>query len=651
MSARIGVYVCECGPNIKDALDISRVTEAASHVKGVVLAKTFPLLCAKEGRDLIKEDIHTGALTHVVLAACSPKEHEKTFQEALHDAGLNPYLLQMANIREQCAWICKDKKTATEKAISLVRAAVSRIVHHAPLVEEEIECQTDVLVLGAGVAGISAALTLAQSDRNVYLIEKSPCIGGHAALYEDLFPGGTCAACLLEPMLDEVLHHDQIDVLTLSEVTNVLGQWGHFSVQVRKKARFIDEDACIGCRTCIEACPSEAPNEFNQFMDNRKAVYIPYEGALPHVASIDKNACLYFRENACSACKAACPFEAIDFDQQDEARTFHVGAIVVAVGFSLFSPEELNGSASGTTKNIFTALEFERILNSNGPTAGNIQLPDGTLPQRIAFIHCVGSRSEKHHTHCSGICCPYLLKFALMAHHQLPDVAIEQIYTDFCLPGIESQKLLFQARKLPHFTPRQVTSAETLALSTKDHGIKISYNDSQNRPASIVVDMVVMGPAMVGAADAERLSEILHISRDKHRFFKKPDFLEPVSSTRKGIFIAGCCQEPQNVSQSIVQGQAAAGRILQHLVPGRMLPLTTTAAKVDENRCSGCKTCVDICEFGAIEYDNNAKQASVNKMLCQGCGTCAAACPSGAMTADHFTDNGIFSETIGLLEK
>jgi heterodisulfide reductase subunit A len=649
MQGRIGVYVCQCGPNIKDALDIERVVAAANAIKEVVLARSFRLLCSKEGRDLIKEDIQAHRLTHIVIAACSPKEHERTFQKILKAAGLNPYFLQMANIREQGAWVCGDKRVATEKAVSLTRAAIRRVLHHAPLAEKEIDCQTDVLVVGAGVAGISAALTLAQAHRRVYLVEKSPCIGGHAALYEAIGPRLACASCLLEPMLDQVLHHDQIDVFTYSEVTGVLGGWGNLLVQIQKKARFIDETACIGCRACIDACPEETPNEFDQFLGNRKAVYIPYEGALPHIACIDKEKCLHFKDKACRACASACPFEAVNLDQKDAIMTVNVGAVVLAVGFDLFSLNESDGCQC--IANLYTPLAFERILNSNGPTQGRVQLQDGTPPKRIAFIHCVGSRSEKHHSHCSGICCAYLLKFALMVHDQLPDIIIEQFYTDFCLPGKEAQNLLTQARKLPRFTLRPMRATETISFSTQDQGIAVSYRDVQNTPSRVMVDMVVLGPAMTGAADADALSSLFGISQDTHHFFKEADPLDPVASTQPGIFIAGCCQGPQNVPQSISQGQAAAGRILQHLVPGHTLPLPTTVTKVDEDRCSGCKTCMGLCEFGAIDYNEHSKQVAVNPVLCQGCGTCAAGCPSGAMTADHFTDNAVSAEIEGLLEK
>ena len=412
MPVRIGVYVCECGPNIKDALDTAQVAAALREMSNVVTAVSFPLLCAKEGLELIQKDIKAHSLDRVVVAACSPKEHEQTFQKALEAAGLNPYLLQIANIREQCAWVCKDKQRATQKAISLTRGAVGRVVHHVPLDRQEIDCQTDVLVIGAGVAGVSTALSLAQNHRKVYLVEKSPCIGGHAALYEDLYPDRGCAACLLEPMLDEVLHHEQIEVLTLSEVVQVLGQWGHFRVQVHKKARYIDESACIGCRACTDACPAETLNEFDEFLSKRRAVDFPYNEALPHIPWIDAENCLYFQEETCRACETACPFGAIRFDQADELMTLEVGAIVVAVGFTLFSPRPPSRYGLGTVENVYTALEFERMLNSNGPTAGDIQLRDGNVPQKIAFIHCVGSRTPHSHAHCSGVCCAYLLKFA-----------------------------------------------------------------------------------------------------------------------------------------------------------------------------------------------------------------------------------------------
>ena len=643
MPARIGVYVCECGPNIKEALDTERVVAETANLPNVVRATSFNLLCAKQGIDLIQNDIKIHRLDRIVVAGCSPKEHEKTFQNALADAGLNPFLLQIANIREQCAWVCKDKKIATEKAITLTRAAVGRVLHHTPLPNEEIDCNANVLVIGAGVAGISAALTLAQEDRRVYLIDKSPCIGGRAVLYEDLFPTLACASCLLEPMLDEVLHHDGITVLTLAQVTRVLGQWGNFSVDIQKKARYIDETACIGCRVCIDACPVEAPDIIEHFLDSQKAVFIPYEGALPHIACIDETHCISLKGEDCVECKKACPFDAVALEQNDDNVTIDVGAIVLATGFDLSFPAHL--TPGKTAVNVYSSLEFERLLNTTGPTNGCIQLKNGNSPKKIAFVHCVGSRSETHHAYCSGICCAYLLKFAIMTQSRIPDIAIEQFYTDFCLPGKVTQDLLTTARKLPNFTPRQLKSSESISITPDGDQITIFYADTDNRQSTLTVDMVVLGPAMVGSKDASTLAGQLRIERDTNNFFEEADpQLDPIASNVKGIFLAGCCQSPQDISQSIAQGQAAAGRILQQLVPGRKLPLPATTAKVDEDRCSGCKTCLALCEYGAVEYNTKKNQAAVNTILCQGCGTCVAGCPGGAMTARHFTDKTIAAE-------
>ncbi len=650
MTARIGVYVCECGPNIKEALDTGRVTEYSAGLEGVAMARSVRLLCSPEGRSLIEEDIQALGLNRVVIGGCSPGEHEHTFRRVLEKAGLNPYFLQIANIREQCAWVHPDRERAAEKAEALIRAAVARVPLHEALESREIECRTDALVVGAGVAGMSAALALAQRHRRVYLVERAPCIGGHAALYEDLFPAMECAACVLEPQIDRILHDDDIEVLTCSEVREVLGFWGSFTVRVKKRARFVKPEACLGCRACFEVCPVEVPDEFNQGLNRRKAVYIPYEGALPNVALIDKSHCSRFQGEDCTACVEACPFNAIDPDQADQEVLLEVGAIVLATGFDLFDPRKESRYGCGRIADVYTALEFERMVNQGGPTRGAIRGRDGKGTRSVAFIHCVGSRSERSCAHCSGVCCAYLLKLALQTRQRLPEAAIHQFYTDFCLPGKKSQGLLTRALAMDRFTAHRMRDPEAISAAEADGAIALTWVDVGGERSTTIVDMVVLGPAMIGAAEAGPLADLLDIRRDENGFWEESHpILDPVAGGLDGVFVAGCGQGPRDASASAAQGQAAASRILQQLIPGHTLPLEAAAARIDEDRCSGCKTCLGLCEFGAIGYNADRELASVNAVLCRGCGVCAAACPSGALDAMHFTDAAIGSEIRGLL--
>ena len=652
VAERIGVYVCECGPNIKDAMDLDEVVKFAQGLENVVLTKTFGLLCAQQGQELIGGDIEEHDLSRVVIAACSPKEHENTFRQCLEKAGLNPFLLQIANIREQCAWVVKDKTLATDKAKATIHAAVRRVAHHEPLEVKEIECQPDALVVGAGMAGISAALTLAQKNRKVYLIEKLPCLGGKVARYEDVFPNLECASCILDPIIDEVLHNEHIEVLTCSEVQEVLGFYGNFLIKVNKKARFVDTETCIGCGACVETCPVKVTNEYNEGLDERKAIYIPYAGALPNVAVIDEKHCLRWQGQACIACQEACPFSSIIYEETDQVRQLRVGAIVLATGFDLFDPARAPQYGYGKSDNVYTSLEFERLVNSTGPTEGKILLRNGQVPEKIALVHCVGSRTSQFHEHCSAVCCMYLLKFAHQVNKKLPGASITGFYSDLCLPGKEAQGFFNRIFREANIELMHMKNPDSIEITQEAEKTMIRFTDIQERSHGVGADMVVLAPAMEGARDAETMAKLFDISQGKGGFFAEESTkLAPVSTAMEGIFIAGCAQGPKDIQSSVAQGQAAAGRILSRLVPGEKLALEPVTADVTEDLCCGCKLCVGLCSYKAISYDDLKNNVAINKVLCWGCGVCAAACPSGAIQASHFTDVELCEEIRGLLRQ
>ena len=651
MGERIGIYVCECGPNIRDHIDTEELVRFAQSLDHVSVAKPFGLLCSPDGKALIAQDIVEENLTRVVIAACTPKEHEQTFRDMMKSAGLNPYLVQIANIREQGAWVTADRSLATAKAKAIVNAAVRRVVLHEPLAAREIPYESDVMVVGAGVAGICAALTLAQKNRKVYLVEKRPCVGGKVALYEDIFPTLECASCVLDPLLDEVLHHEQIEVLTFSEVREALGYFGNFIVKVRRKARFVDPSTCLGCGACFDVCPVDVPNEFNGGLDDRGAVYVPYAGALPNIAVIDKEHCLRWQGEPCDACQGACPFGSIDYAQEDEDLDLKVGAVVLATGFDLFDPRQAPQYGYGAIENVYTSLEFERLVNSTGPTEGQILLKNGRPPEEIALVHCVGSRTPAFREHCSGVCCTYLLKFAHQAREKLPHVAVTELYSDYCLPGKEAQGFYNKVSQEDRLRSIHVKDAATLQIEEHGEEIAISYTDVHGKPGVVTVDMVVLAPAIEGAADAADLARIFDISLDESRFFVEDNpQVAPVSTATDGVLIAGCAQGPRDIQGSVAQGQAAAGRVLWHLVPGGTLALEPMTAEVDEALCSGCKVCVGLCPYKAIFYDDAEKKAGIHELLCRGCGICPAACPSGAIEARHFTDMEIGAEIEGLMQ-
>ena len=647
---RVAVFICECGPNIKEAVDIDELLRFAESLEHVVMAKPHGLLCSPAGKRFLIDDIKEHGVTRVVVAGCSPKEHELSFRGVMAEAGVNPYLLQMANIREQCAWVTEDKSMATEKAKALLGAAVHRVVHHEPLEERQLETEPDVVVLGAGVAGISAALTLAQHNRRVYVIEKAPFIGGKTARYEDIFPHLECASCVVEPMLDAVLHHEGIHVFTCSEAEEVRGYYGNFTVRVKEWAPYVDPDACVGCGACMDVCPVRVTNEYNEGMDERHAIYIPFEGALPNVARIDREHCLHWQSEACRGCEEACEFHAVHFDAKDEIREIKAGAVVVATGFDLFDPGTAPQYGYGERTDIYTSLEFERMISSSGPTGGKIRLKNGSSPSTIAFVHCVGSRTKRYHEHCSGVCCAYSLHFALQALKQIPDVSVVHLYSDWCLPGKKLQGLYDRVASQQRVDFRRMEAPDSIEIGQERGKPVIRYRDASGTSSAVPADMVVLAPAMVGASSSRPLGGLLDLAQDSEGFFIEEDMMvAPVSTTIQGIFLAGCASGPKDIARSVAEGQAAAGRILSRLIPGEKITLEPATAKTDEGACSGCRVCVDLCPYHAIEYDDEKGKASINEVLCRGCGVCSASCPSGAIEARHFTDREISEEIQGLV--
>jgi len=670
MRGRIGVYICSCGTNISENLDIDELVRFSSSLENIAYVKTHNLLCSEDGKNFLADNIIKEKPDRIVIVACTPKEHEKTFRNVLQKTGLNPYLFQMVNVREQVAWVTADKNDSTEKAKLYIRAAVKRVALHEPLEKKELDCNTDVLVIGAGPAGMEAALTLAKAGRKVYLVEKNSFIGGRVARYEDVFPKMECASCMLEPKMDEVLHHDNLELLTNSEVREVLGFLGNFVVKIQKKAGFVDKEKCLGCGACYEQCPVRVRNEFDYNMSERKAIYVPYTGALPNVPVIDTKNCLRFggrdsgvykeaydlglitqeeferyKDRDCTKCKEACSFDAINYDDKDEVIERNIGGIVTATGFELFDPSVLPQFGYGRIPEVYTSLEFERILAQTGPTGGKLLMRNEKEPKSVAIIHCVGSRDKNHKEYCSGVCCLYALKYAHMIEKHAPAVKVYDIYADWCVPGKDNQEFLDSISKWKNLHFIHTNLPMNIELTQANGTIALSCVDVSGKKNEFSADMVVLCPAMIPAKDASRLSELLLISQGKDGFFTEGHTkLAPVSTNIEGIFIAGCAQGPKDIQSSVAQAAAAAGQLLSMLVPGRKLELDVMTAEIDENACAECMICIGLCPYKAIVLDKEKKVAVVNTVLCKGCGTCVAACPSGSAKSRHFTTQQIFAE-------
>jgi heterodisulfide reductase subunit A2 len=644
MFAKTGVFICDCGNNISEVIDTRALSEFARSIPGVVEIKIHRLWCSEEGREELKRTIKEKDISRVIIAACSPKQHELTFQKVLHHAGLNPYLLQIVNIREQIAWVTKDKAAATQKAIIQLGAAIKRVQLHVPLERSQIECKTDFLVIGAGVSGMTAALALAQQkDRKVYLVEKEAWIGGKITAYEEIFPNMECAPCMLEPAMDSVMHHERIALLTNSTIENITGFFGNFNVQIKKKARGIDADKCIGCGACFEACPVNVQNKFNGNLSIRHAVYTPFAGALPNLPVIDAQNCLRSKGQDCRKCQEACSFGAVDYEEQDQFLTVEVGAIVTATGFELLDKTTLKNIAADHP-DIIDAFQFERLMSSTGPTEGKILTASAIRPRSIAFVHCAGGRDKNYREYCSGVCCAYSLKLAYLAKKKLGDVKIYEIYSDWCLPGQEYISFCKQVFDTGTEYIR-VNNPNELAIYSQGNDLAIRNGDR-----TFTVDMCVLASAMVPSPDSAKLAALLGIPADAYGFYSaEHGKLAPASTNLRGIYIAGCCSGPKDITQSVLQAQAAAAMALSLIVPGEKLELEVFTSSVDEKLCGGCHSCISVCPFQAIKFDRERKVAVINEVLCLGCGVCAAVCPAGAIKSKHFTDEEICGEIEGLL--
>jgi heterodisulfide reductase subunit A len=650
MKDRIGVFICECGPNLKKALDIPRLVQASTRLDGVVRAEAVPLLCTPDAGKTLAATIRTMDIRRVVVAGCSPREHEQTFRKVLAEAGLNPFMMQVVNIREQCAWVIPDRDRASCKAWALIRGAIARVRHHDPLAVRQIDCRADVLVVGAGVAGISAARTLAGSDRRVYLVERSACIGGKVALYEDLYPDLNCAGCLIQPDLDAVLHDDHIDVLTLGEVLSVRGYPGNFAVSIKQHPRSIDPQRCIGCGACQETCPVSIANEIDASMNQRAAIGIPYPGALPHLAVVDREHCRRFRGDDCTACRDACAFDAIDFDQTTTTLELAVGAVVIATGFHDFDPDRAPRYGHADLDNVIDAYAFERMINTAGPTGGQIVDARGRPPKQVAFVHCVGSRTDDFNPHCSGVCCLYSFKHARQVKKQLPGAGVHHIFADLCLPGKMGQGFFDALRTQPGITLHRMAGPDAVRIDRLQDRTRLHITDPSGGITIVEADLVVLATALEPPEDAGRTAVMFDIDLDANGFFKEAHpVTAPVASSRDGIYLAGCCQGPKNAPAAVVQGQAAAGAIMQKLVPGGKITLEPVVARVDGDLCSGCRICESLCPFGAVDDVDKDGIVSIQETMCRGCGICAAACPSGAITVCHFGEDTVAAEIDGLL--
>jgi heterodisulfide reductase subunit A len=653
---RVGVYVCHCGTNIAATVDVEQVRDwAAANLKdsGVVVSRDYKFMCSSLGQELIEKDIKEQGLTRVVVAACSPHLHEGTFRGASKRAGLNPYLCELASIREQCSWVHSDKAIGTEKSKAIVSGAVARVLMNEPLEEIKVPIHPDTLVLGGGISGIQSALEIANAGFHVYLVEREPSIGGHMAQFDKTFPTLDCAACILTPRMVEAGRHPNITLLTYSEVVNVSGYVGNFNVTIKQKARCVKTDLCTGCGICQEKCPKKVIDDvYEAGLGYRKAVYTPFAQAVPNFPVMDKENCTYFLKGTCKACEKFCPTGAIDFTQQDELMDVQVGNVILATGYDLFDARRVSNYGYGRLANVFTSIEFERMSNAAGPTSGNIVLRDGkSVPKSVGVIHCVGSRDKNYNNYCSVICCMQGLKFAHLVHERT-GANVYNFYIDMrtAYKAYDEfyQRVLEEGTLFVRGKVAEVTDAAR--MPGEEGKLIIQVEDTlAGKQRRIPVDMVILSIGLQPRKDVREVGKMFGISCSTDGWFtEKHPKLDPVSTMTEGIHIVGCSSGPKDIPSSVAQGAAASARVLDKILQHEVV-LEPIKASVNQETCSGCRICNNLCPFNAISFIDDRMVTEINPALCQGCGTCVAACPAGAISGTGFSNEQIMAQIDGLL--
>lgn len=636
---KIGVYICHCGINIGGVADIEALKEYAATLPDVVISEEYKYFCSDPGQEMIQKDIKEKGINRVVVAACSPRLHEPTFRRCVREAGLNPFLFEFANIREHDTWVhMNEPEAATEKAKDLIRMAVAKARLLEPLEAETVSVKDSALVIGGGVAGIQAALDLGDMGFKTYLVEKNPTIGGRMAQLDKTFPTLDCSMCILAPKMVDAGKHDNIELLSYSEVKDVDGYIGNFKVVVEKKPRYVSEEDCVGCGSCADVCPIEIPNYFDEGIGMVKAAYIPFPQAVPLLATIDKDYCI-----ECNLCDTICERGAINHEQEPEEIELDVGTIIVATGYDQFDANEKLEYGYADNANVITGLEVERMINASGPTEGKVLKPsDGEKPKRVAFILCVGSRDEKvGNEYCSRVCCMHSMKNAQLIKDKAPDTDVAIYYMDIRAFGKGFEE--FYKRSQEKYGIKFIRGRPAAILSNPDETVTIRSEDSLiGKVTEYNYDLVVLAAGLVPPAGIEELRQTIGLSKSADGFLLEAHpKLRPVDTLTEGVYLAGVAQGPKDIPDSVAQASGAAARAAIPMVKGEV-EIEPIVAVTDLDVCGGCAICIELCPFGALSRED--EQAKVNIALCHGCGTCAAACPSGAMDQSHFKTKQIMAQ-------
>jgi heterodisulfide reductase subunit A2 len=698
--ARIGVFVCHCGTNIAGTVDCPGVAAAARKMAGVVFASDYKYMCSEPGQKLIQDTIAGEKLDRVVVASCSPRMHEPTFRRTVAAAGVNPYRMEMANLREHCSWVHQDKPVATAKAIELVGMMVAKVTLDEALRRGRAELTKRLLVIGGGIAGIQAALDVANAGYQVTLVERTPTIGGKMAMLDKTFPTLDCSACILTPLMVDVAQHPNITLMTSAEVEEVHGFVGNFEVAIRQKARYVDHSICNGCGTCWGKCPvKDVTSEFDQGVGKRTAIYLPFPQAMPNKPVIDAPHCrsIAYREAQlkqaaeqglsaeeaaklkpvgpdgkkmvpCGICEKLCATKAIRFDDADRVVKERFGAVIVASGYDLFMLDGSHDEALapearkpyygeygyGRYPDVITALQLERLMNASGPTKGEVLRPsDGKHPKTIAFIACVGSRDEKvGRPYCSKICCMYTAKQAIMLKEHDPSVQTYVFYMDLRAAGRYYDE--FTRRAQETFGAQYLRGRVSRVYPQNGRYVVQGYDTLLGRAVEVEADLVVLANGVTSARGSVELMQTLGISYDGYGFINEAHVkLRPVETNTAGIYLAGCAAGPKDIPDTVAQASAAAVKVAG-LFARPFIETEPTISEVNPARCVACHLCEEVCPFSAVtfvEVKGGRQVAQINPAVCKGCGLCTAGCRGRAIVLHGFADQQVLAQVESLFAR
>lgn len=642
---RIGIFVCHCGSNIGSVINVKSLTEYAKTLPNVVHAEDMDYPCSNQGQEAMVAAIKKHNINRVIVAGCSPRLYEPTFQRCVSRAGLNPWLFEMANIREFSSWCHSAKpEAATEKAKETVRMAVAKAVTLEPLQPIELPINKSVMVIGGGIAGINAALDLADMGYKVYVVEKSETIGGYMALLDKTFPTLDCSICIEGPKMVDVGRHPNIEIMSYADVLKVDGHVGDFKVRIRKNPRYVIAKSCTGCGECRDACPIEYPNPSDMNMGVRKAISVPFDQAVPLVYTINKDYCI-----ECYKCVDACGArQAINFDQKPEEIEVNVGTIIVSIGYDMYNPEDMEALGYGKYANVHTALELERLLLAAGPTGGKvIRASDGQKPHSVAFIQCVGSRDVSKYEYCSGFCCMYTLKHSVMLKEKYKDaVQIHVLYTDMRSGFKGYEEFFSRAQKAGVNFIRVKLENRRVTEDPETKNLTVFAETEEGKPVKVEADMVVLANAAIPTKTTAELAELLNIPLSKDGFFAEcQPKIRPTDTDMPGIFLAGACQGLKDIPYSVSQGSAAAAQAAG-VLSKQTWPVEPIVAQVNEDHCSGCRVCESVCGYHAVNLEKKGEKevAKITEGLCRGCGICSSACPMDAISMPNYTDAQVVAQ-------